>query len=318
MDQPRRMESQGRRITVADDLRGYAFIAPFMAVFLIFIGYPLFYSFWISLHEATIYSDFYNVFGTMRYVGGANYARTVHDPEFWWSLVLTFIYATLTIFPGMAMSLVLAVFLSKKGRLFGFLRSGFFLPNVFDVYVVGVIWLLIFNPSGFLQPIFGALGFDTLAKNGVLGYRFTTLPAIALAMVLKNAGFGMVLFLTSLSNMNESVFEAADVDGATPWQKLRHITIPLLRPIIFFLTVTGLVGTLNAFSEIYAMTDDTGGPTVGSAGGASLSAAKISGYYLFKAFNSANYGDAAAISFLLLIFALLISGLSYKLMNPKD
>jgi ABC-type sugar transport system permease subunit len=217
----------------------------------------------------------------------------------------------------MALSLTLALFLNRKIRGFGLMRSGFFLPNVFDVYVVGVIWLLIYNPRG--GPVAALLqgtGLSEWIGTGVLSNPYTTLPAIALTMVLKNAGFGMILFLTSLNNMNESIFEAADVDGATYWQKLVHITIPMLRPIIFFLTITGMVGTLNAFAEVYAMTDDTGGTSV-NVGGVTLKSANISGYYLYKVFAESMYGEAAAISFLLLIIALGISFISYKVLQPK-
>ncbi len=136
-------------------------------------------------------------------------------------------------------------------------------------------------------------------------------------MVLKNAGFGMILFLTSLNNLNQSVFEAADVDGASSRQKLMYITIPMLRPIILFLSITGMMATLNAFAEIYAMTDDTGGTSV-EVFGNTLQSARISGYHLYKVFDTSMYGQAAAISFLLLIVALVISFINFKVLTPKD
>jgi ABC-type sugar transport system permease subunit len=198
------------------------------------------------------------------------------------------------------------------------MRSGFFLPNVFDVYVVGVIWLLIYNPNGGLFTyLLSWINADQLARQGVLNNPWLTLPAIALAMILKNAGFGMILFLTALNNINESIFEAADVDGATWFQKLWHITLPLLKPIILFLTITGLVGSLNAFAEIYAMTDDTGGTSIQIAG-QTLSSARLSGYHLYKVFNESMYGEAAAISFVLLGIALVISWVNFKVLSTKD
>ena len=306
------------RITLKHDLRALLFIGPFLAVFLMFIGWPLIYSFWLSLNKVSIFSDFYNVFGTMEFVGFDNYTMVVTDPIFWWSIFLTFAYAILTIFPGMALSLALALFLNRKTRGFGLMRSGFFLPNVFDIYVVGVIWLLIYNPGGGLfSNILASIGASDMASRGVLNTSWLTLPAIALAIVLKNAGFGMILFLTSLNNINQSIFEAADVDGASYWQKLFHITIPMLRPIILFLSITGLVGTLNAFAEIYAMTDDTGGTSM-EIGETTLQAARISGYHLYKVFELSFYGQAAAISFVLLAIALVISWINFKVLNPKD
>lgn len=306
------------RITLRHDLSAAAFLAPFMIVFAIFIGYPLFYSVWISMHRVTLYSEFYDIFGTMDFVGLNNYTKVTSDPVLWWSILLTFYYAIITIFPGMALSLALALFLNRKIAGFGLMRSGFFLPNVFDVYVVGVIWLLIYNPQGGLfTALMSLVGLGDWAAKGVLGSPYFCLPAIALAMVLKNAGFGMILFLTSLNNINQSIFEAADVDGASNWQKLVHITIPMLRPIILFLSITGIVGSLNAFSEIYAMTDDRGGPSV-EIGGHVLQSARISGYHLYKTFNETQYGEAAAISFVLLVVALIISWINFKILSPKD
>lgn len=300
------------------DVRAAPYLIPFFLIFFVFIAYPVIYSLWISLHRVTLYSNFYDIFGSMEYVGFGNYSLVLSDPVFWWSVFLTFVYAALTIVPGMALSLALALLLNRKMRGLGILRGGFYLPNVFDVYVVGVIWLLIYNPNGGPVSVFlDAIGFHTLAHKGLLNSPYTTLPAIGLAMVLKNAGFGMILFLVTLNTINPSVFEAADVDGASRWQKLRFVTIPLLRPIILFLVITGLMASLNAFSEIYAMTDDTGGTSV-NVFGTTLQSARISGYHLYKVFDQSMYGEAAAISFLLLLIALIISYINFKILIPRE
>ena len=305
-------------ITMRQNLAAAPFVLPFLLVFIVFIGYPLFYSLWISLHRVTLFSDFYNIFGTMEFVGLDNYIRIFQDPVLIWSIILMFYYGILMIAPGIALSLALALMLNKQMRGFGLMRSGFFLPNVFDIYVVGVIWLLIYNPKGGLFSWFlGAVGFDTLAQQGVLNNPALTLPAIALVMVLKNAGFGMILFLTSLNNISESIFEAADIDGANYWQKLCFVTIPMLRPTILFLSITGMVGALNAFAEIYALTDDTGGTSLQVAG-ETLQSARISGYHLYKVFNESMYGEAAAISFVLLGIAVVIAFINFKVLQPKD
>lgn len=306
-------------ISLAQDLRAFPWLLPFFVVFAVFIAYPLVYSFWISMHRVTIYSDFYNVFGSMEFVGLDNYRILLTDVVFWWSVFLVFVYAALTIFPGIALSLTLALLLNRKIRGLAFMRGGFYLPNVFDIYIVGVIWLLIYNPNGgIVSYLLAQLGLTDLASEGILANPYTTLPAIALTMVLKNAGFGMILFLVSLNTMNQSVFEAAEVDGASPAQKLVHIIIPMLKPIIFFLTITGLIGALNAFSEIYAMTDDTGGTSVMQVGGATLTSARISGYHLYKVFDQSMYGMAAAISFFLLFFALVVSMINLLIIRPRD
>jgi ABC-type sugar transport system permease subunit len=305
------------RISARDDMVALGFLAPFLAVFAVFIGYPVFYSLWISLHRVTIYSDFYDLFGTMEWVGLDNYGRILGDPVFWWSVLLTFVYAGLTISGGLALALALALLLKRRRRGFGLLRAGFFLPNVFDIFVVSVIWLLLYNPNGGLvSSLLAAAGLGKAAAAGVLNNPWLTLPAIAVAMVLKNAGFGMILFLTSLHNISPSIFEAAEIDGASPRQTLLHVTLPLLRPIILFLVVTGLVGSLNAFAEIFGMTEATGGSSVLIAG-QTLQSARISAFHLFMLFNESSYGEAAAVSFVLLVIALIVSGINFKLLAPK-
>lgn len=306
------------RIPLRENLSAMPFVLPFLAVFVVFIGYPLFYSLWISFHRVTIFSDFYDVFGTMQFVGFDNYAKILSEPVFLFSILLTLVYGLLTIVPGIALSLTLALLLNNKTKSASLMRSGFFLPNVFDIYVVGVIWLLIYNPrGGIVSPILRFFGLDELAAGGVLNDARLTLPAIAAVMILKNAGFGMILFLTSLNNISESIFEAADVDGAKGWQKLFFITIPMLRPTILFLSVAGLVGALNAFAEIYALTDDTGGTSL-QIGETTLRSANVSGYHLFKVFNESMYGEAAAISFVLLAIAMVVAWLNFKFIAPKD
>lgn len=299
-----------------DNVVAYVFLSPFLAVFFVFLFYPIFYSLLLSFQRNTIYSDFYNVFADMQWVGFDNYAELVQDPEFWWSILMTFYYACLTIPSGIAVALVLALVLSNRlpGR--SYFRSAFFLPNVLDMLVIGIIWTLIYAPKyGVLSIAFKKIGLDAVADTGIMSNPWSTLPAIAFAMVLKGSGFGMVLYLTAIQNIPGSIYEAADLDGAGWWSKLRHITWPMVKPITLFLIVTGVLGSLNAFTEIYAMTG-TGGPNV-SVLGNTVGATRISGFYLYRVFDDGRYGYAAAVSYFLLIVAISLSFLNLKFFQPK-
>jgi ABC-type sugar transport system permease subunit len=285
-----------------------------MLLFGIFLIFPIFYSFYLSFFGSpTDYS-----LSNLEFVGLDNYVRIFTDFQFWWSLMVTAVYGLLTIPLGIAASLALALLLDNK--LFGksFFRSAFFLPNVLDMLVVGVIWTLIYAPK------FGALAQLTtfimsednfFNTTGLLGSPYTALPAVVFAMVLKGAGFGMVLFLAALQNIPQAVYEAADIDGASEWQKFWNITVPLLKPIIVFMGITGVIGALNAFTEIYAMT--SGGPQV-VIGGETVGSTSVAGYYLYKQFESGNYGYAAAISYMLLIITLGITWLQQRLAARKS
>jgi|GEM_PF-252559 len=389
----------------SDTLTAYLLLAPFLVLFAVFLGYPVFYSLALSLKKVTLSTDWYRVFEDMSYCGLDNYRRLfTQDCEFWWSLLLTLLYATITIPVGIAMSLGLAILLSNKVRGVSFFRGAFFLPNVLDPLVVGVLWVFICAPQyglfevivrgglewlkipQLLQSTFGitASG-QSLLGVGLLGNPWTVLPTIAIAMVLKGAGFGMILFLTAIQNIPEDLFEAADLDGASTWDKLLYITIPHVKPVILFMVVTGVMGSLNAFTEIYAMTGAEGGPatqvTLPTASGAlhllayavawvtsttlaglfvswwcgfledepikarlvtglsmvigligaiatrpdvelpirfTARAASVSGFYLFKTFERGDYGYAAAIAFVLMAIALIISAINMYAYGRED
>jgi len=380
---PSKATAPKRRLSIKarETIVSYIFLAPFLTVFTVFLAWPVIYSLYLSFHEVSIFTDWYNVFTDMKlcsHSGFGNYVTILtQDTKFWWSLVFTLCYGLITIPTGIICSLILAILLSNKLKGSSIYRSAFFLPNVLDILIVGIIWVLIYSPEfgllenginyiietfrpiltttgilSILESIFNTIvayiilithqcqmlfpdsslpnlffkglsifaeswGPNLLPEGGLLGHPITVLPAIGFAMVLKGAGFGMVLLLTSIQNIPTSVYEAADIDGATPWQKIKHITLPLLKPIFMFLVITGTMACLNAFSEIYAMTNSTGGPTTELAG-TTVKTANLSGFYLFTKFQRGQYGYSAALSFILLIIALSISIVSVRLLRSDE
>lgn len=299
-------------------LWGLFFVFPFAAVALVFLVFPVAYSFYLSLRETGLYASWFDEFGDMRFVGLQNYAALLQSPVFWYSLLATGLYAAIFIPASISAALALALVLNAKTvrghRIF---RGLFFLPHVFDVFVVGVIWLLLFNPvAGPVAAFFRLFGIDWFTKNGFVDNPISILPSIAFAMVLKGMGFGMILFLAALNNIPESIFEAADIDGATGRQKLFRVTIPLLRPMILFMIVTGLVGVLNGFTEFYALTNATGGPAF-SFFGHTVQAARVSGFHMFRFFDESFYGAAAAMSFIMLALALVITAINFRWLGKE-
>ena len=300
--------------TTKDTIVSSWFLSPFMILFLVFLVFPIFYSFYLSFLGAP--TDF--SLANMKFVGLANYQRIITDWQFWSSLCVTFFYALFSIPSGIIVSLALALLLDNK--LFGksFFRSAFFLPNILDMLVVGVIWALIYAPK---YGVLAQLSTYFLSENnffnntGLLGSPYTALLAVIFAMTLKGAGFGMVLFLAALQNIPADVYEAADIDGATEWQKFYMITVPLLKPIIFFMVITGIIGSLNAFTEIYAMT--AGGPQV-VIGGEAVGSTSVAGYYLYKQFDAGNYGYAAAYATILTVTTIISLLIYMKATGNKE
>jgi ABC-type sugar transport system permease subunit len=183
------------------------------------------------------------------------------------------------------------------------------------VRIVGVVLALFltFYRGGLNGWIVSIL--SPAVDSGVLGNAITVMPAVVFALVIKGAGFGMILFLAAIQNISSSVYEAADIDGATTVQKFRYITLPLLKPVILFMVITGTIGALNAFTEIFAMTK--GGPII-NIGGHPLGVTKLTGYFLFTKWEQSDYGYAAAISYALLVLTLIISVINAKVFKSDE
>jgi multiple sugar transport system permease protein len=302
-----------RRAALRDHLTTLAFLSPFIVIFATFLAYPLFYSFYLSLNKVT---TLVKVFENLSFVGIKNYVDLFHDGLFGWSLLMTLYYAALMVPLGIAASLLLAVLLNNRLRLHSLFRTAFFLPYVLDLFVVGIVWTFIYSPHfGVLTRILETVGIGYFSEQGFLGRPETAMPAVVLVNVLKGAGFGMLLYLAALQNIPESVYEAAEVDGASWWQKLTRITLPLLKPVTLFMVVVGVVAALNSFVEVYAMT--SGGPSVDIRGRA-YGATWVAGYYLFDTFYvKLKLGYAAAMSYVLLAIAVVVSLVNIRILKPK-
>ena len=297
--------------TTKDNITSYLFLLPFAFIFLTFLAYPIIYSLWLSFHKVT---NLYDVFGGLQYIGLRNYITLLSDPEFWWAVAMTFYYAILSIPLNIIVSLILAILMHRGLKATNIYRTAFFMPYVLDIFVVAIVWTFIYSaPYGILPQLMGKIHSNLRGVN-LLATPLASMPAIVLAMVLKGAGFGMVLFLAGLQNIPKSLYEAGEIDGATGFKKHIYITLPMLRPILLFMVVTGVVASLSAFAEFYGMTG--GGPTI-SLGGQALGVTRVTGLYLFRAFENLKLGYAAATSFILLIFTIALSLIGVKLIKRK-
>jgi len=293
-----------RPARIRENLSAYMFIAPFMIIFGVFLAYPVFYSLYLALHRVP--TDSFDVFGSLRFVGLANFQLLFSDVKFWWSVLMTLYYAALIIPSGIAVSLTLALLLNNRLKAVAFYRSAFFMPYVLDMLVIGIVWTLIYSPHvGILVRVFESVGITAFSERGFLGTPETAMPAVVFTNVLKGAGFGMILYLSAIQNIPQSLYDAASIDGASGWQRFKSITLPLVKPITFFMVIIGTITALNAFVEVYAMTG--GGPNV-DVGGRALGATWVTGYYVFDTFyNQFRLGYAASMSYVLLALTLVVT-----------
>jgi multiple sugar transport system permease protein len=251
-------------------------------------------SFWLSLHKTN--------FTQYEFVGGENYRRLLtEDPLFWKSLQVTIVYACLAVPLGIIGSLALALLLNTKVKGTAIFRTLFYLPSLVPAVATAVLWQWLFNAeNGLLNQMLGVFG---IAGPQWLQDEQWTLPAFIIMSLWGIGGGRMVIFLAGLQGIPDSYYEAAKLDGASPRAQFRHITLPMLSPVMFFNLVLGVIGSFQYFTQAYVMT--SGGPN-----NASL-------FYALSIFRNAfeyfKVGKASAMAWLLFLILLVISGVQFWL-----
>ena len=267
---------------------GLAFISPWLVGFVAFTLFPVFASVYFSFCD-------YDVLTKPVWVGTLNYRDMVTDSVFWKSLYNTFYFAAFSLPLGMIISLLVAVLLNQsvKGR--SAFRAIFFLPSLIPVVASAMIWLWILNGNfGILNH---ALEWFHIKGPQWLANEKWTKPALIL-MALWGCGNGVVIYLAALQDVPRSLYESAEIDGANAWVKFRHITVPLISPVLYFNLIMGIIGSLQVFANAYIM---LGG------GGPNRSALFYAVYLYQNAFDYRQMGYASAMAWVLFIIILLLT-----------
>lgn len=275
------------------------FLAPAMILMFIFLILPIFASLYISLTDFNIYSlmDWTQA----EFVGLENYAKLFNDEVFWKSLKNTLYFAVIGVPLAIFFALIFAVMMNKKdvkGK--EFFRAGFYLPSITNTVAVAVIWGFILNPNyGFLNWILSFFGFEPI---NWLGNTTWAMPSIILFVVWKGLGHNIILFLAGLQNIPAHLYEAARIDGASKWQMFKNITLPMLKPTTFFVTVMTVIGYLQLFAEPYMLTE--GGPLD--------STLSVVLYMYRNGFKHFELGYASAIGYILFILIFVVTLIQMK------
>jgi multiple sugar transport system permease protein len=270
------------------------FLLPNLIGFLTFIVFPLLSSLAISFTN-------WDLISTMEFVGIDNYKHLIADKEFWaaFTHTITFIIGYLPLV--MIFGLACALMLNRKLKLRAFFRAAYFLPVVTSWVAVSLVWKWLFNPSYGLINYF--LSFVGIEELNWLQDESLAMPAIIITSVWKDIGFVMVLFLGGLQNISTSYYEAADIDGANSWKKFWNITLPLLTPTTFFVTIISLINSFQVFDQVMIMTE--GGP-----GGATNVLVQNIYNHAFRYFEM---GYASAMSWILFIVIFVITLIQMKM-----
>ncbi len=271
-------------------LAGWLFILPAFIGTIIFIVIPVICSFGLSFAK-------WDLLNPIEFVGFANYLELLSDKLFFKILVNTFVFALSTSILGVIIPLVLAAILNRKIRGSEFYKTAYFLPFITPMIVIGIIWEWIFDPNiGLLNQ------FLHLHINWLYDTNFA-MPALIMVSVWKLIGYNMVIFLSALSGVSQSLFEAAKIDGADAFQTFKNVTIPLLSPTIFFVVIITAISSFQIFDLIYLMTQ--GGP---------LDSTNVIVYAIYKnAFEYFNIGKASAMAYVLFVIILILTLIQWNL-----
>lgn len=281
-------------------LTGLAYIAPSFLLLTVFSLIPLAMNVYFSFTK-------YNVMQPAEFVGFKNYIRLLKDETIWASLKNTVIFTAVTVPVQTCISLVLAAVIAHlfHNRFGDFIKSSFFIPVIASSILIGTLWAFLLGPSGTVNSILNMLG---LKSVNWLGGKSTSLLSICLASIWKNAGYFLVIYFAGIMNIPRSHYEAARVDGASPLQSFRYITLPGLSRVTFLVVTLGSIWSFQVFDLVYIMTG--GGP------GRSTVTLVLTIYN--TAFKEYNMGYASAIALLMLVFILLISAGQKLLLKDKE
>ncbi len=255
----------------------------------------IFYIIPILMNAGYSFSKF-NVIQPPAWYGLTNYNRMIKDPYVWASLRNTILFTFITVPLQTVLSLLLAVTLARKfrKRYGNFIKSALFIPVIASAVLVGTLWSILLSPSGAVNTI---LGFFGITEVNWLGGKFSSLFSICMATVWKNVGYFLVIFYAGIMDIPASLYEAAEVDGATRMQQFIHITIPGLASVTYLVITLGTIWSFQVFDLVYTMTG----------GGPGLSTVTLVLTIYNTAFREYSMGYASTVALLMFIFVLFIS-----------
>lgn len=283
----------------------YFFIAPAIILLTIFSVLPIFIALFISFTNMDLagLADYSNV----EFVGFDNYLTVLTDPVFLKSIYNTLFYVIIGVPLVVLLSMSIAVLINLgTSKIFKVFRVVYYLPSVTNVVAVAVVWAFLYNPS------FGLFNYllDLINLPAIPWLTEPTVAKISLIIlaVWRAIGLNMIIFIAALQGIPKSLYEAAMLDGATTWQQIIKITLPMLRFAIFFVTITTMIGWLQFFEEPFIMTK--GGPLDGT-----MSVA----LFIYKnGFQLSNFGYAAAGSFVLFIAIITVTLVQFRMQNKES
>jgi len=291
---PRRRTARDILAEMRREWTAYLFNAPGLILFAVFTVYAVSVAFWLS------FQDWDSIKNSGTPVGFDNYRAVLHDTAWWAAMGHTAYFTFGAMLPAMAIGLGLASLLNTKIRGLGLFRTAFYLPAITPLVIATLLWKWVYNGDYGLANYY-LLKFHLISQPlQFLSSEKLAMPAIIVMQIWLNVGFNMVVYLAGLQSIPAELYEAAEVDGASAWQRLRRITFPLLLPTTIFLLVFQTILGMQTFDQIFVMTN--GGPP--GPGGATTT---VTYYIWLNAFRYFKMGYASALAWTLFAVIFVVS-----------
>jgi len=276
---------------------------PFCLLFLAFTAWPVLQSLFMSFTD-TKSKDLRHPF-SVNIIGLDNYTKALSDPIFLQAARNTAYFVVVGVPLTLGVALAAAVVLDRGITKFrGLFRLGFYTPVITSIVAVAVVWRFLLQENfGLINTVLGWVG---IGGPNWLGDPHWSMPALILMATWRNFGTAMIIFLAGLQAVPFMLHEAASIDGAGAWQRFRHITLPMLRPTMLFVSVTTAIGYLQFFEEPFVMTN--GGP---------LNSTISMSMYTYKQFGFGNYGFASSVSYVIFIVIAIVTAVQFRLLREN-
>lgn len=278
-------------------IAAYLLLLPAILYFAVYFFYPIALEFWASLYTGQ------PLIGDSRFAGFANYAAALGDGRVRQSVVVTLVFSVGVTVASIAIGLGLALLLNRPLPGLALFRAVIFFPYIISFVIVALMWQAILDPyTGILNGFLAGLGLPT---QDWLADPATALPTLIAIAVWKDVGYAMLIYLAALQSIPSDFHDAAAIDGATPGQRFRYITWPLLTPTTLFIAVVGMIAQLQELAPAYLITK--GGPA---------DATRLFSLHVFEAaFYELNIGYASALAFLMFLLILAVTFVQFRLLN---
>ena len=282
------------------DLIGWLVMLPTLVLFAFFVWEPLLENVRLSLFSSKRYQ-------TIDFVGLENYVRVLKNPDVWDAIPNTFSYTFWSLVIGFCVPIILAIVISETIHLKGLFRVGIYFPNIVPGLATIWIWSYFFIPgeTGVLNILLSKIG---VGPSQWLNNAFWTIPLIVIVMTWKSAGSTALIYMANISSISPDLYEAATIDGAGVWQRIRHITLPSVLGIAKTMLILQIISVFQVLYE--PMVLKNGGPN-----NASLSIMMVIYRYAFRDYK---FSEAAALSVMVCIILIILSGIYMKMTAKKD